>query len=331
MRQARKYYKKALDIDPLDRSIIDALAALDGPPPPPPPPPAENHPPQIASSMPEERTVIIPQGESRAFLANAKDPDNDAITYSWEVDGRPVTGQDRRFSFLAQDVGSHRIRVAAIDPNGLSAEAKWDVQVQPIAVEPQLVMYTPHQRRLSLFPHQIRFFGVQVEVPGVAEPNLQYAWTLNGEAVPGKELYELRDPPVRTNEIRVRVSTPAGKQLSHQWTVEVRGPKKAGEVPDIWWPRTQVLGTGDLQTVDDKQAIITRKGKVINIDPSRAADNVIVEVKILGSNGQTLARHIAIPSPPPNPPMATATSVPGAKNRPIIGSVVGRKKARNAP
>src|SRR5262245_13439733 len=60
---------------------------------------------------------------------------------------------------------------------GFKANAVWNVTVEalratsrevPLA-EPRLVMFTPHERRLSLFLHQSRFLGVQVEVPGVIE------------------------------------------------------------------------------------------------------------------------------------------------------------------
>ena len=242
---------------------------------------------------------MIQQGTSRAFLAEATDPDNDIVTYRWEVDNQPVSASDMHFTFTPQDVGTRLVRLTVTDTDGLASATEWSVQVQPREAQLRLLMFTPHARRFSLFPHQLRFFTVQVEVPGWPEPTLQYAWQVNGQPVSDNEIFEWQDPPLGTNEIQVTVATPSGQQLTHEWTVEVRGPKKNEDIPPVWWPRTQVSGRGNITTAESNQAAIPLSGKVRNYDAERAAENIIVEVTVLDPDGQQLARHIAIPSPQP--------------------------------
>lgn len=267
------------------------------PPPQPDRPPQQARPPQIDRRFPEESTLTISSGESRQFLAQASDPTDKNLSYQWSVDGQPA-GQGDNFTFTAGAEGTRRITLEVANRQGLKAEAVWNVQVKSVAVAPRIVMFTPHQDQLSLFPHQSRFFAVQVEVSGVAEPSLRYEWTVDGQSVAGREIFEFKDQPLGSHDVLVVVTPSSGASLQQRWTVDVRDVKESDDIGLIWRPRIEIFDTKDLVTSVDLP-VLEVTGKVRNLDDARSADNVVVWVSTRDQSGKTLSRRIAVPTPQP--------------------------------
>jgi len=184
---------------------------------------------------------------------------------------------------------------------GLKAEALWNVQVKPVSAAPRIVMFTPHQEQSSLFLHQARFFGVQVAVPGLAEPSLRYEWTVNGQSVPGREVFEFKDQPIGLYDIMVVVTPSSGAPLQHRWAVDVHDVEENDDIGPIWWPRVEIFDTKDIVT-SANHPVLTVTGKVRNLDNARSADNVVVWVSTRDQGGKLLSRHIALPTPQPLAP-----------------------------
>lgn len=273
---------------------------LISPPGPLPPPQRINHAPQISQRFPLEEVLTMREGEKRTFLAAATDPDGDVITYRWSVNNVSVAEGDR-FTFTADQRGQYRVILEAIDQNGLRTGTRWTVQVQAASAEPQLVMFTPYQDHVSLFLHQSRFFVVQVEIAGVAAPSLRYDWTVNGQSVPGQEIFEFKDQPIGKYDVMVSVTAPSGAPLTRRWTVVVRGVQERDDIGLLWWPRVEIFGTENVVTTA-AESVLTLRGKVRNIDKTRSADNVAVWVSVRDQSGRPLARHIAVPTPQPLAP-----------------------------
>ncbi|MGE0821403.1 MAG: protein kinase [Candidatus Binatia bacterium] len=258
--------------------------------------------PQITRMTPSETSVRTFDGESVSFSAAATDPEGDALTYEWFVDGKK-SGQGESFSFAASGVGNRQVELRVTDSHGLKLSTQWNVQVAARPAEPRIVMFTPHQKRYSLYPHMARFFGVTVEVPGQVEPDLTYEWKVNGKRVARGPVFEFKDQPVGAHEIVMTATTAAGQKVSQQWAVEVR--KDEGMYEPTWSPRLELSDLINTVSVDRKQVVVT--GTLRNTDSERQADNVIVWVTAVNTGGQEVARQLALPDGQPLKPGQTTT------------------------
>src|SRR5713226_3129824 len=289
------------------------VAAL---PPPPPEKPAspKNTPPHILQHVPAESVLTVQKGENLDFSATASDPENDELTYTWSVDGKK-TGKETRFTFTAADAGKYRIDLEVADRGGLKDRVRWDVEVPAPPAAPRLVMFTPHQAEFSLLPHQSRFFGVEIDVPGLVEPDLSYQWKIDGRPVSGQEVIEFKNKPVGMHKIEVIVTTPSGTSVTHQWTVAVR--KEEGEElnPATLAPVLQVFDLDNTTSKDKKT--ITISGKVRNLD-EKSAENVLVTISAVGADGQPVVRRVVLPTPQPLPGGEIATFQFAIANRETI-------------
>jgi hypothetical protein len=154
-----------------------------------------------------------------------------------------------------------------------------------------------------LYDHLSRFFGVEVEVPGVPEPELRYEWKINGKSVEGHELLEFKNQPIGTHRVEVAVLSAAGERVTHQWTVQVR-PDEADR-PSIWAPLLEIVELDNTLSKDKK--VVTVTGTVRNTDEERTADNVIVWVSAINAQEEAVARRMTLPSPQPLAPGQVAS------------------------
>ncbi len=89
-------------------------------------------PPVIATSSPTGRTVQILVNTARAFSVTASDPDGEAVTTEWFLDGRSVAkAVSFNYQTAAKDVGVHRLEAVATGagPLGKSVRLDWAVGV----------------------------------------------------------------------------------------------------------------------------------------------------------------------------------------------------------
>jgi hypothetical protein len=261
------------------------------------PSPVKNVSPEITVRVPEEKSVKVMEGENLTLSATAMDPDGEELLYEWLLNGKKVAN-DTTFSFTAESLGSRRIEVKVTDPRGGKVSTRWDIQVEPRPPTPRLVMFTPHEDRHVLYDHLSRFFGVEVEVPGIAEPALRYEWKVNGKPVEGRELFEFKNRSIGTHEVEVTVISPTDERISHQWTVQVRSDE--ADRPSIWAPRLEIVELDNTLSKDKK--VVTVSGKVRNSDEERTADNVIVWVSAINAQGEPMTRRLVLPSPQPLAP-----------------------------
>jgi hypothetical protein len=262
--------------------------------------------------LPSERILAVREGESIDFSAMALDPDGDELIYSWSVDGKK-TAQGERFSFTASNVGKRRIDLEVIDRTGLKDSARWEVKVEAPPPAPRLVMFTPQQPQLSLYPHQSRFFAVEVEVPGTVEPTLRYEWKVDGRPVAGRELFEFKNQLPGTHEVAVTTTDPSGAAITHTWTVAVRQEPETR--PSAWAPRLEIFDLESAVSANKEQ--VTVRGKVRNID-ERDADNVVVWVTALNPQRQTLLRRLVLPMPQPLAPGQVTTFQVALRNHEAV-------------
>lgn len=274
----------------------------------------KNMPPQIVQQLPAEKSLTVQTGQSLDFSVTANDPENEELAYAWSLNGKRA-GKDPGFTFAAVDPGQYRIDFEVTDRGGLKARQRWDVEVPAPPAEPRIVMFTPHKAEITLFPHQSRFFGVEVKVMGTIEPELNYQWKIDGKAVSGQEVIEFKDRPVGNHRVEVTVTTANGLSTSQRWTVVVRKEEGEDLSPPSYSPTVQVFDLDNSTSKDKKAIIIT--GKVRNVD-DRSADNVLVTISAMGTNGQPVLSRVVLPSPQPLAGGETATFQIAIANRDTI-------------
>ncbi|MSQ48309.1 MAG: serine/threonine protein kinase [Deltaproteobacteria bacterium] len=281
---------------------VAVLAPVESPPPltpveAPPPALAKNAPPEITGRVPDENAVTMVEGATVTLSATAIDPDGEELLYEWLLNGKKVAS-DATFPFTAESLGTWRVEVKVTDPRGGKVSTRWDIRIEARPPTPQLVMFTPHESRYTLYDHLSRFFGVEVEVPGVPEPELRYEWKINGTPVNGHELLEFKNQPIGTHRVEVAVLSAVGERVTHQWTVQVRADE--ADRPSIWAPRLEIVELDNTRSKDKKFVTVT--GTIRNIDEERTADNVIVWVSAINAQGDTVSRRMTLPTLQPLAP-----------------------------
>lgn len=300
-----KYRIKAVAKDQKGLSVSQEwrVAVVAPPATPPPLPTPTNTAPRIAQQFPVERTVSVREGETVPFSALALDPDGEEVVYSWSVDGKRAEQGDR-FAYVADDAGQHLIDLEVTDKGGLKDSFRWEIQVAALPAAPRVTMYTPHTERMQLYAHLSRFFGVEVETPGVTESPLRYAWKIDGRSAPGRELLEFKDQPPGRHEVEVTVTGPSGASVSHRWIVEVQERQGLGDQGFAGPPYLEMFELGNEVSADKKQVIV--RGKLRNVS-DRKAENVIVWISALDAEKATVSRRLALPAPQPLSPDQVAT------------------------
>ena len=90
--------------------------------------PIGGSPPVIVSTIPPAAIVELFAGEVRSFNVVAEDPDGDALTYAWTIDGIPVGDRSPNYYFAEGYPGMYALRVTISD-NELSTTYEWRVRV----------------------------------------------------------------------------------------------------------------------------------------------------------------------------------------------------------
>ncbi|HYL10732.1 MAG TPA: PKD domain-containing protein [Candidatus Acidoferrales bacterium] len=109
-------------------------------PPPPPPPPPVNHPP-VASCSASPSSIIAGSGDTVAVRAQASDPDNDPLTYTWSASGGSVegSGPEVRWNSGSAGPGSYTVTVRVDDGRGGTVSCSADVKVEPMPNRPPVI------------------------------------------------------------------------------------------------------------------------------------------------------------------------------------------------
>ncbi|MBI5002157.1 S8 family serine peptidase [Candidatus Woesearchaeota archaeon] len=88
-----------------------------------------SNPPVIDSYNPESTALALIIPETQLFMITATDSDNDALTYTWKVDGTEVgTSTEYEFDSEEYEVGTHTI-IAQVHDDVSTTEQIWNVSV----------------------------------------------------------------------------------------------------------------------------------------------------------------------------------------------------------
>jgi glucose/arabinose dehydrogenase len=92
--------------------------------------PPEKRGPQILSSSPGTGPVTLTEGDSQTFVVEVSNPDGNALTYTWRVNGVIVGGNGSRFLFASATPGTFVVNLTASDSPFLVSR-QWSVTVVP--------------------------------------------------------------------------------------------------------------------------------------------------------------------------------------------------------
>jgi hypothetical protein len=173
--------------------------------------------------------------------------------------------------------------------------------------EPGQVKLTPPLERFTLYSHLSRIFAIEVETPGVIEPELRYEWRLDDDVVSTDEVFELKNQPPGVHTIEVTVRAPSGARTMRSWTVEVRKKEEGDpDVPSERWPAEVMAQMDDIVTDVTKKEPITLSGSVRNVG-KREVDSLAIWVTAVDENDRPLSRRmLLVPQPQPLPPGQSA-------------------------
>lgn len=117
---------------------------------PPPPPPPANHPPTITIS-PNPSKVYEGSGDKSVVLAQAADPDNDPLTYTWSATGGAIegSGAEVRWNSAGVAAGTYTITGTVNDGRGGTASSSANVVVEPRPNRPPSVTCAASPRSVT--------------------------------------------------------------------------------------------------------------------------------------------------------------------------------------
>ena len=94
-----------------------------------------NQAPNIDSYTPADTTPSMDEGTNLAFSVTASDPEGDALTYSWKLDGNEVSaGPSYTYSPGYADSGTHNVVITVLDGHGGNDTQSWSVTVNDVPV-----------------------------------------------------------------------------------------------------------------------------------------------------------------------------------------------------
>lgn len=119
-------------------------------------------------------------GASTTLQATASDPNGDAISYAWTVDGQSVTNNSPSFAFgsAGRAEGSHKVEVTVTDVDGMTASCAYNVSVNR-RPNPPLTL------SLGLDKEEVYECDVVVAKASATDPDndpLTYSWTVDGQS-----------------------------------------------------------------------------------------------------------------------------------------------------
>ena len=149
----------------------------------PPPPPSNRSP--VASCSADQTSIYAGSGAFVAVRADASDPDNDPLTYSWTSNGGTVEGNgpEARWNSSGAAPGVYTVNVRVDDGRGGAADCSAAIHVEPPPNHPPTMSCSADRSSVAI--------GDTVQITATAsDPDndpLTYSWKSSGGRVRGRD------------------------------------------------------------------------------------------------------------------------------------------------
>ncbi|MDA2935028.1 PKD domain-containing protein [Acidobacteria bacterium AH-259-D05] len=122
------------------------------------------------------------EGQSMRVQARASDPNNDPLTYSWEVDDDMITNDQPSFELgtVVRSIGAHTVRITVTDVDNMSATCEFDVTIERRPNRNPAVS-------LTLDKNQVYGGDTVIAIAQASDPDgdpVTYSWNLNEQPLP---------------------------------------------------------------------------------------------------------------------------------------------------
>ncbi len=104
--------------------------------------------PKVVPLKPEEKFILMTEGQGMIFIADVRDNDNDVTTYNWYLNGEKQKGALKdKFPFVTDfnSTGTYNLTLEAIDSKNLSDSFTWIVSVKNKNRDPYISSDIPDQ------------------------------------------------------------------------------------------------------------------------------------------------------------------------------------------
>jgi hypothetical protein len=182
-----------------------------------------NRAPAISGSEPVSDVINIKEGGHQNFSVQAEDPDSDAMTYAWSVDGvlQPAA-RTAAFTYFADHLsnGTHKVMATVNDTTNGSATRTWTVKVEDVNQPPLITEYSPKDKMTIIETQTLDFNIVAVEPDN---QTMTITWFLDDTQVATGNPFVYRTDYKSAGNHTVRVAVSDGTlTVTHDWQVVVQ-------------------------------------------------------------------------------------------------------------
>src|SRR5262249_10783565 len=139
--------------------------------PPPSSPPPLREPPRLTQVTPSpEREILVEEGKSLSFTAEAESPQKDPLRCAWFLDGKKQQEGGKknwtyRPDFDAAGDKPKEVKVEVTNAAKLTATKTWSVRVADVDQPPRIVQFSPPTPSIDVLKCEGQNFSVQATDP----------------------------------------------------------------------------------------------------------------------------------------------------------------------
>lgn len=187
--------------------------------------------PPVATCSVDKSTVYAGSGDTVTVRADASDPDNNPLTYSWTASGGTVEGNssEARWSSSGMAPGTYTVKVRVDDGKGGTADCSGDIRVEPRPNRPPTLSCSADRTSIV----QGESSGITANGSDPDNDPLTYSYTSTGGQITGsgaKVQFDSTGAPAGTYEVKCNVSDGRGGRADASTSVEVQAPPPPPEV-----------------------------------------------------------------------------------------------------
>ena len=223
----------------------------------------KNRPPVVTKLSPTSEDTIIAEGQQQDFNISMSDPDNDALSVTWYVNGMEVTSAKNQVGLTVPATAGYNTSgiyaiIARVKDSGVpsySADLVWNLTVTNVNQGPVLEGHTPDTGTPTVKEGELLKLSIAAIDPD--DDQLTYTWALNGVTITDQDGPSFDYMPgykdSRLGHVRIMVDVSDGDPLidqpSFEWSVAIEDSDRLTQV-SVTSPWTTVFRLSENVTFD---------------------------------------------------------------------------------